>query len=54
MTLASEPGGLYSKELQTAQNAVLSDPATSFRYYFIPDGKSIYAMFPNTTISETC
>jgi predicted amidohydrolase YtcJ len=53
VTLGSEPGGLYSKKLQTAQNAVLSGPDTPFRYYFIPDGKSIHAMFPDTTISET-
>ena len=53
VTLGSEPGGLYSKELQNAQNAVLSDPATPFRYYFIPDGKSIYALYPDTTITET-
>jgi len=53
VTLGSEPGGLYSKELQAAQNAVFSDPSTPFRYYFIPDGKSIHAMFPDTTISET-
>jgi hypothetical protein len=53
VTLGSEPGGLYSKQLQEAQNAVLSDPDTPFRYYFIPDGKSIHALFPDTTISET-
>jgi predicted amidohydrolase YtcJ len=53
VTLGSEPGGLYSKKLQTAQNAVLSDADTPFRYYFIPDGKSIHAMYPETTISET-
>jgi hypothetical protein len=44
-------GGLYSKQLQDAQNAVLSDPETPFRYYFIPDGKSIHSMFPDTTIT---
>ena len=53
VTLGSEPGGLYSPKLQDAQNAVLSDPATPFRYYFIPDGKSIYAMFPDTAVTET-
>jgi len=53
VTLGSEPGGLYSKKLQDAQNAVLSSSGTPFRYYFIPDGKSIYAMFPETTITET-
>jgi predicted amidohydrolase YtcJ len=53
VTLGSEPGGLYSRKLQEAQNAVLSGPETPFRYYFIPDGKSIFAMFPDTTITET-
>jgi predicted amidohydrolase YtcJ len=53
ITLASEPGGIYSKQIQDSINAVLSDPGTPFRYYFIPDGKSIYAMFPDTTVSET-
>lgn len=53
VTAGCEPGGLYSKELQAAQNAVFSDPATPFRYYFIPDGKSIHALFPDTTITET-
>lgn len=53
ITLGCEPGGLYSKQLQEAQNAVLSKPETPFRYYFIPDGKSIYEMFPDTAISET-
>lgn len=53
VTLGSEPGGLYSKALQDAQNAVLSKPDTPFRYYFIPDGKSIHAAFPDTTITET-
>jgi predicted amidohydrolase YtcJ len=41
VTLGSEPGGLLSKPLQDAQNAVLSDSDTPFRFYFIADGKSI-------------
>jgi predicted amidohydrolase YtcJ len=53
VTLGCEPGGLFSKQLQDAQNAVLSRPDSPFRFYFIPDGKSIYAAFPDTTISET-
>lgn len=53
VTLGSEPGGLYSKALQDAQNAVLSGPEVSFRYYFIPDGKSIFARFPDTALIET-
>ncbi|WP_316169116.1 MULTISPECIES: amidohydrolase [unclassified Bradyrhizobium] len=53
VTLACEPGGLYSKRMQDAQNAVLSRPESPFRFYFIPDGKSIIAAFPDTAISET-
>lgn len=53
VTLGCEPGGLFSKQLQDAQNAVLSRPESPFRFYFIPDGKSISAAFPDTTISET-
>ncbi len=53
VTLGSEPGGLYSRALQEAQNAVLSRPDNPFRFYYIPDGKSIYAAFPDTAISET-
>lgn len=53
VTLGSEPGGIYSKQVQDSINAVFSDPDTPFRYYFIPDGKSIYAAFPETAITET-
>lgn len=53
VTLACEPGGLYSKRMQDAQNAVLSRPESPFRFYFIPDGKSIIAAFPDSAISET-
>ncbi|MCW2286789.1 amidohydrolase [Rhodoblastus acidophilus] len=53
VTLGCEPGGLFSKQLQDAQNAVLSRPDSPFRFYFIPDGKSISAAFPDSTISET-
>lgn len=53
VTLGCEPGGLFSKQLQDAQNAVLSRPDSPFRFYFIPDGKSISAAFPDATISET-
>jgi predicted amidohydrolase YtcJ len=53
VTIGCEPGGLYSKQLQDAQNAVLSSPTTPFRFYFIPDGKSLMAMFPETAIAET-
>lgn len=53
VTLGCEPGGLFSKQLQDAQNAVLSRADSPFRFYFIPDGKSISAAFPDTAISET-
>ncbi len=36
VTLGCEPGGLFSKQLQDAQNAVLSKPDSPFRFYFIP------------------
>jgi predicted amidohydrolase YtcJ len=53
VTLACEPGGLYSKRLQDEENAVLSNPANPFRFYFIPDGKSLFAEFPENTLAET-
>lgn len=53
VTLGCEPGGLFSRPLQDAQNAVLSRPSSPFRFFFIPDGKSIIAAFPDTAISET-
>lgn len=53
VTLASEPGGIYSEQIQQLVNSIFSDPGNPFRYYFIPDGKSIYGAFPDTVISET-
>jgi predicted amidohydrolase YtcJ len=53
VTLACEPGGLYSRKLQEAENAVLSSPTSPFRFYFIPDGKSIYSLYPDNAIAET-
>lgn len=54
ITVGCEPGGLLSKPLQDAQNAVFSDPSTPFRYYYIADGKSITAAHPDDqVISET-
>ncbi len=41
LTLGSEPGGVVSKPLQDAQNAVFSDADTPFRFYYIPDGKTM-------------
>jgi predicted amidohydrolase YtcJ len=53
ITLGCEPGGLLSKPLQDAQNSVFSNSDTPFRFYFIPDGKSLVASYPDTTIQET-
>jgi predicted amidohydrolase YtcJ len=50
VTLGSEPGGLMSKPLQDAQNAVLGDSSSPFRFYFIADGKSITAKFPDAQV----
>lgn len=45
ITTAAEPGGFLSKPLQDAINAVYSDDATPFNHYFIPDGKSLAALY---------
>ena len=45
VTLASEPGGFLSKPLQDMENAVLGDEDTPFRFYFIPDGKSLSDLY---------
>ena len=47
ITLACEPGGFLSKELQTRINAVYSDTDTPFNHCFIGDGKSFYAKKPD-------
>ena len=54
VTLGCEPGGVLSKPMQDAQNAQFADAATPFRYYFIADGKSLTAMYPDDrVIKET-
>ena len=54
VTLGCEPGGVLSKPMQDAQNAQFGGTATPFRYYFIADGKSLTAMYPdNRVIEET-
>ncbi|MFL1462489.1 amidohydrolase [Roseococcus sp. DSY-14] len=56
ITIAAEPGGLYSKPLQDAVNAVYAADATPFNHYFIPDGKSFLALHPDdpaAMIAET-
>jgi predicted amidohydrolase YtcJ len=50
VTLGCEPGGIASKALQDAQNAVLSSPSNPFRYYFIVDAKSITGAFPDDKV----
>jgi predicted amidohydrolase YtcJ len=50
VTLGCEPGGIASKKLQDAQNAVLSDPSSPFRFYFIVDGKSITGAFKDEQV----
>lgn len=52
VTLGCEPRGLASKVLQDAQNAVLSDSATPFRWYYIVDGKSITGAYPDEKVLE--
>jgi len=41
ITLVAEPGGIISRPLQDAQNAILGDVDTPFRSYFIVDGKTM-------------
>jgi predicted amidohydrolase YtcJ len=53
VTLIAEPGGLVSKELQNAQNAVLGDADTPFRSYFIVDGKTMASTQLNDLIAAT-
>ena len=50
VTLGAEPGGLMSKPLQDAQNAVLGDSSSPFRFYFIADGKSITGKVPDDRV----
>ena len=51
VTLGAEPGGIASKKAQQAQNAVLSDASSPFRFYFIVDGKSITGAFPDDRVA---
>ena len=53
VTLGCEPGGILSKPLQDAENAVLSSSSNPFRFYFIADGKSLMAAYPETALAET-
>jgi predicted amidohydrolase YtcJ len=51
VTLGAEPGGIASKTAQDAQNAVLSQDSP-FRFYYIIDGKSITAAFPDERVAQ--
>jgi hypothetical protein len=53
VTLGCEPGGILSKPLQDAQNEVLSGTDRPFRFYYIPDGNSVAAAYPDTVTQET-
>jgi len=52
VTLGAEPGGISVRKAQDAQNAVLSDSSSPFRFYFIADGKSITGAFPDEKVGE--
>jgi predicted amidohydrolase YtcJ len=45
ITLGCEPGGVLSKPLQDAQNAALGGSDVPFRTYYMPDGKSLTALY---------
>ena len=51
VTLGCEPGGILSKPVQDAQNAVMSSPANPLRWYYIVDGKSITGAFPDEQVA---
>ncbi len=44
VTLMCEPGGVLSRPLQEAQNAVLSGSDVPMRTFYMPDGKSLAAL----------
>jgi predicted amidohydrolase YtcJ len=52
VTLGAEPGGLLSRQLQNAQNAVFSDLDTPFRFYFIADGKSLVEAYKDDEVIQ--
>ena len=53
VTMVAEPGGIVSRELQEAQNAVLGDADMPFRSYFIVDGKSMAASRMDDLVAAT-
>lgn len=54
ITMACEPGGVLSKPLQDVQNAVLGGSDVPFRTYYLPDGKSLSALYSGAElVSQT-
>jgi len=51
VTLGCEPGGILSKPVQDAQNAVMSSASNPLRWYYIVDGKSITGAFPDEKVA---
>jgi hypothetical protein len=45
VTMTCEPGGVLSKPLQDAQNAILGGNDVPFRTYYMADGKSLAAIY---------
>ena len=45
VTYGNEPGGILNQELQDAVNEVMSAPTMPFRWSFMPDGKSLIALY---------
>ncbi|WP_380054298.1 amidohydrolase [Falsihalocynthiibacter sp. SS001] len=55
ITYGNEPGGILAKPVQDMVNSVLSSPSMPFRWSFIPDGKSLIALYEDDeeVIAET-
>ena len=51
VTLGCEPGGIAAKKAQDAQNAVMSNPSNPLRWYYIIDGKSVTATYPDEQVA---
>lgn len=45
VTVACEPGGVLSRPLQEVQNKILGGSDVPFRMHYIPDGKSLAALY---------
>jgi predicted amidohydrolase YtcJ len=45
ITMGCEPGGVLSKSLQDAQNRILGGSDVPFRTHYLPDGKSLAALY---------